>query len=49
MKKIQADIKTEKQTLKDLIKKEFGTKKDSTITQKKEAKKEAVEIEWDED
>ena len=48
MKKIQTDIKTEKQTLKDLLKKEFGTKKDSTLTQKKEAKKEAVEIEWDE-
>lgn len=48
MKKIQTDIKTEKQTLKDLIKKEFGTKKDSTTTQMKESKKEAVEIEWGE-
>ncbi|HLG34452.1 MAG TPA: AsmA-like C-terminal region-containing protein [Bacteroidia bacterium] len=49
MKKIQTDIKTEKQTLKDLLRKEFGTKKDSTATPKKESKKEAVEIEWDED
>ena len=48
MKKIQTDIKTEKQTLKELIKKEFGNKKDSASTQKKEPRKEAVEIEWDE-
>ncbi|MBK5284652.1 MAG: hypothetical protein JJE25_04565 [Bacteroidia bacterium] len=44
MKKIQNEIKTEKQTLKNLLKQEFGTKKDSASTKQK---KEAVEIDWD--
>jgi hypothetical protein len=48
MKKIQTDIKTEKLTLKDIFKKEFGAhKKDSLYVQKNESK-DGVQIEWDE-
>ncbi len=51
MKKIQTDITAEKQTLKDIFKKEFGThKKDSSAVSsaKKSESKEAIQIEWDE-
>src|SRR5258706_640192 len=48
MKKIQTDIKTEKQTLKDIFKKEFGTQKKDSLYVKKNESKEAVQIEWDE-
>jgi hypothetical protein len=49
MKKIQTDIASEKQSLKDIFKKEFGSgthKKDSTSVKKAESK-EAVQVDWD--
>ena len=48
MKKIQTDIKTEKQTLKDIFKKEFGTHKKDSLYVRKSESKEAIQIEWDE-
>jgi hypothetical protein len=50
MKKIQSDITSEKQTLKDIFKKEFSSgahKKDSTSVKKTESK-EAIQVEWSE-
>jgi len=44
LKKIQTEIKAEKQTLKNLLKQEFGIKKDSANTKQK---KESIEIDWD--
>ena len=48
MKKIQTDIKAEKQTLRDIFKKEFGSHKSDPSIVKKNESKEAIQIEWDE-
>jgi hypothetical protein len=48
MKKIQTDISAEKQTLKDIFKKEFGGHKSDSSAVKKIASKEAIEVDWDE-
>jgi hypothetical protein len=48
MKKIQTDIKTEKQTLKEIFKKEFGTHKKDSLYVRKSESKEAIQVEWDE-
>ena len=49
MKKIQTDIKAEKQTLKEIFKKEFGSaQRNDPSSVKKNESKEAVQVEWDE-